>query len=57
MNLRTIAFVGGLAAVIAAGTGVMKIKHGLAVGAALVVVGFLMPDTAGTSTPAESATT
>jgi ABC-type transport system involved in cytochrome bd biosynthesis fused ATPase/permease subunit len=50
MNLRTLALLGGLAAVIAAGTGVLKIKHGLAIGAALVVTGFLMPDAAETAT-------
>jgi hypothetical protein len=49
MNLRTIALVGGLVAVLAAGTGVLKIKHGLAIGAALVVVGFLLPDTPATA--------
>lgn len=49
-NLRTIAFLGGLAAVLAAGTGILKIKHGLAIGAALVVVALFVPDTGSTET-------
>jgi len=44
MNLRTIVFLGGLAAVVTAGTGILKIKHGLLIGAALVGLGFVLPD-------------
>jgi hypothetical protein len=49
MNTRQIVLLGGFVAVLLAGIGVLKIKHGLGIGAALVVTGFLLPDTPATA--------
>jgi len=45
MNIRTILLFGGLGVILLTGIGVIKIKHGLLIGAGLTAAGFLMPDT------------